>query len=307
MTKVEEGGRKRRHWRRRICLTGLLFFGLASLGMWRAGSALIAPRPQVIDWLPHWLAVEEVEFESETGRTLRAWFAPGEPERAGVVLLHSMGSNRQGMLQRAEILTDRGLGVLLIDFQANGESEGEYQTFGLLEAQDARAAAAYMRSRRGDKPLGVIGVSLGGAAALLGGPVDADAFVLEMVYPTLPEAVENRLALSFGRWGGKLFAPLLMVQCDLRLGFDAESVRPIDALAGLTAPVLIIGGEDDRRTSPEETRRMVAAAMGPKELWMVPGIKHEDLCERMPGEYARRVLAFFEEHLDGGMSDSSGG
>ncbi|MDQ4087032.1 MAG: alpha/beta hydrolase, partial [Pseudomonadota bacterium] len=35
-------------------------------------------------------------------------------------------------------------------------------------------------------------------------------------------------------------------------------------------PVLVIGGEQDRYTPPEETRALYAAAPGPKALWLVP-------------------------------------
>ncbi len=279
---------------------GLLFLCLLALGAlttWLVGSMLMAPCPRVIDEAPAGFPVEEVEFVSETGSKLRGWFAEGKPGRASVVLLHGLRGDRRAMVKRARILSRAGMATLMLDLQGHGESEGDQLTFGHLESQDARAAVTYLRTRRPGMPVGLIGSSLGGAAALLGGPVAADALVLEMVYPTLLEAVRNRVGMFVGDWGASLLTPLLTVQCRWRLGFDAATIRPIDALAKLRAPVLIIGGELDLRTPPAETQRMYDAAKEPKGLWMVPGARHEDICALVPDAYAEQVLAFFTEHL----------
>jgi fermentation-respiration switch protein FrsA (DUF1100 family) len=39
------------------------------------------------------------------------------------------------------------------------------------------------------------------------------------------------------------------------------------------------------------------AAAGPKQLWLVPGARHEDLREFAPADYEQRVLAFLAEYL----------
>ena len=71
------------------------------------------------------------------------------------------------MLGRARMLNAQGFAVLLFDFQAHGESPGRYLTFGYLELRDARAAFDFMRQRLPGEHIGVVGMSLGGAAAIL--------------------------------------------------------------------------------------------------------------------------------------------
>ena len=82
------------------------------------------------------------------------------------------------------------MSVLLFDFRAHGESTGDRITFGALESVDARAALDFLRTELPAERIGAIGVSLGGAAALLGRePLPVDALVLEAVYPAIDVAI----------------------------------------------------------------------------------------------------------------------
>ena len=75
-----------------------------------------------------------------------------------------------------------------------------------------------------------LGVSLGGAATLLGKTaVEADALVLESVFPTIEEAVADRIEARLGSVG-RLLAPLLYEQIPLRIGVPIEKLRPIESL-----------------------------------------------------------------------------
>jgi pimeloyl-ACP methyl ester carboxylesterase len=90
------------------------------------------------------------------------------------------------MLSRAEFLQRSGYSVLLIDFQAHGESTGQHSTFGDLESRDVVAALELLRLELPGERLGVIGVSLGAAAFVLAeGRPKVDAAVLESMYPTI--------------------------------------------------------------------------------------------------------------------------
>ena len=201
------------------------------------------------------------------------------------------------MVGRAELFLKAGYSVLLFDFQAHGESPGEHITMGYLESRDAKAAVQWLRSTCPGARIGGVGFSLGGAAALLGPePVDVDALVLECVYPTIEQAVWNRIHQRLGPLTGLAY-PLLIGQLKLRLGIGAELLHPIDGIRALKCPVYIIGGELDAHTPPDETRALYDAAATPKELWIVPNAAHADFYEKQPEEYSRRVLGFFEATL----------
>jgi uncharacterized protein len=210
------------------------------------------------------------------------------------LLMHGVRSNRMSMIDRARLLKDAGITSLLIDFQAHGETAGEQITFGFREAIDATNAVVYLRNMGHCKKIIAIGHSMGGAAALLGqGPIDVDALVLESVYPTIEEAVEDRLEKRLGTLG-KIMAPLLYQQIPIRTGISLTELRPISHLAQLGIPVFIMGGTLDQHTKLAETKRMFNAAPGRKQLWLVEGAAHEDLYKFSPDLYKEKLLAFIK-------------
>jgi fermentation-respiration switch protein FrsA (DUF1100 family) len=170
-------------------------------------------------------------------------------------------------------------------------------TFGFLEAQDAGEAVHYLKRRLTGGRIGVLGTSLGGAAALLGSTAaSVDALVLEAVYTTLAEAVENRLEIRLGP-AGRYLAHLLLWQVKPRLGIDPSVLSPIDRIGAAKAPLMLIAGSEDRRTTIAQSRRLYARAPDPKSLWVIKGARHRNLHRIAGSEYERRVLAFFGKHL----------
>ena len=114
------------------------------------------------------LPVETVSIDSASGARLAGWFLRGEPGRGAVLLLHGITDNRMKMVERMRFLNREGFATLAIDFQAHGMSEGRFITVGARESFDARAAAQWLRARLPKEKIGVIAISLGGAAALIG-------------------------------------------------------------------------------------------------------------------------------------------
>ena len=288
----------KRRWRSVAVATALtLPLALVIAIAWAAGTSLSAPARKVVGPLPSDLRGRAVEFESASGATLRGWLVPGERGRGAVVLMHGVRGSRLNMLGRARFLSDAGYTVLLFDFQAHGESTGERITTGYLESRDARAAVDFVRAEAPGERVGVIGVSMGGAAALLAEPpLQVDALVLEMVYPTIEQAIDHRLRMNLGAWG-TVFRPLLTAQLPLRLGISAADLHPLDHVGRVAAPKLFVAGAEDMHTTLEESRQLFGAAGGSKELWVLEGARHQDLHALKGREYEARVLDFFDKNL----------
>lgn len=218
-----------------------------------------------------------------------------------VLLLHGLRGDRASMVPRARVLLDAGFSVLLIDQQAHGETPGELITLGWRESKDVRATRDWIRAQAPGRRVGVIGVSLGGAAVLLGDqPAGFDAVVLEAVYPRLRRALDNRIGIRLG-WARKMLAPLLLVQIQPRLGVAPEQLEPIRNIATLGAPIMIVGGSRDAHTTEEETRELFAAAAQPKLLWIVGGAAHQDFARFDRAGYERNVIGFLRRNLGGGQ------
>lgn len=226
------------------------------------------------------------------------WVARGAGSGA-ILLLHGVRADRRQMQGRALFLNRLGYTVLLVDLPAHGESAGERITFGAHEADGVRMALDWLARNLPGEKIGVIGSSLGAAATVLSRPeAHVSALVIEAMYPTIDEAVANRLAMYLGRPGTWL-APLLLHQLPLRAGVTSAQLRPLDSMQFLSCPVFVIGGANDLHTTESETRRIFAAAHEPKQLWVVEGGAHVDFHRHAQREYEKRIGEFFALHLRG--------
>jgi pimeloyl-ACP methyl ester carboxylesterase len=253
------------------------------------------PSRATIGAAPADLGAESVTYPSGSGSNIHAWLARGVLGGGSVLLLHGVGANRTSMLARARFLHRLGFTVLAPDLQANGESPGDHVTFGARESLDAAASMTFLRGAMPAERVGVIGISMGGAAALLGpGPLDANAFVLESVYPTIRQAVSDRLGTWLGPLGGvaRLFTPAVLHFVGDEVGVRETELRPIDQIARLHAPLLFLAGTADPYTPIAEAESLYARAPAPKAYWPVQGAGHEDLYAYDRIEYERRVGGF---------------
>jgi uncharacterized protein len=275
-----------------LLLAVLSFVGSAIILVWAVRSPTGTP--------PADLHAVDVAIPSGSGSMIRGWLVRGRPGSGVVVLLHGVYDSRRTLIARMRFLRDAGYSLLAVDFQAHGESPGTFVTFGHLEAIDAQAAVAFARAELPGERVGVIGISLGGAAALLGPrPLPVDALVLEAVYPDIRSAIANRISSYLGPPAGRLLASLYLKLMPPLLGVREEQLRPIDQIAGATAPLLVMSGTVDRYTTISQSCELFARAPEPKQFWAVDGAGHVDLAAHAPEAYRETVLTFFSKYLRG--------
>lgn len=262
--------------------------------IWLVGSTLVASKQHSMP--APGPGMRSVSLAVEGRGRVSGWLLEGDGKGA-VLLLHGIRADRRQMLARARFLRDAGYSALLVDLPGHGASPAPAITFGLKEADAVKAALDYLRRRYPAQRLGLIGVSLGAASYVLCAACPRlDAMVLESMYPTIEEAVEDRLRMRVGFLAPPL-SKLLLWQLPLRLDIQPEQLRPIERMQALGGPLLIAAGDADRHTTIAETRRIYAAAGRDKTLWEVRGAAHVDLHAFAPAEYERRIKAFLAQHL----------
>ena len=282
---------------RRTLLTIAVLFLAAFAGWWIVGDIATRPSLRAVGPPPDGLPIEAVSFAGGNGAPVHGWYVDHPDSAVAVLLIHGINADRRALVSRARFLHRVGYAVLMIDLQAHGESPGDRITFGHLEAANVSAAVNWLRARRPENKIAAIGLSLGGAAAVLAEPpLPIDALVLEGVFSTLADATANRTRIKVGAIAVP-FVPLLMLQVRLRLGFDPDIRSPANLIARTRAPLLMIAGDQDKRTTLANSQTLYRNAPEPKSLWVIEGARHQNFHLFAEGEYERRVLEFFERHL----------
>lgn len=291
-----------------VALTALgLMVGLAFVGV----QAYVRPRRTRSIRTPAdvGLAYEAVQLRSADGIVAPAWYVPPR-NGAVVILVHGLGANREYMLDRAAGFATHGFGCLLLDLRAHGDSVGGRCSIGYREVAEVRAAVDYLLGHPAYPPerIGILGESLGGSVALLAAAEipELEAVVVDSTFCALDELVAERFEafIRLPRW----LRPLTIALGEWQTGVRLCQVRPVDAAARLgSRPLLIIHGGRDSLFPPQHAERLLAAASGPTELWLVPEASHAAISCLYPQEYTERLLTFFEQGLGVGYRGSGVG
>jgi alpha-beta hydrolase superfamily lysophospholipase len=242
----------------------------------------------------------DFEVTAPDGVTLRGWKAyAANPNGDWVLLFHGVRDNRSGNFGHAEFLLRSGFNVVLMDSRAHGASDGEMATYGWLERHDVRAIAAALYASEPVHCLFLLGTSMGAAIALQAAAIEPHVagVVAEAAFANLREVSFDYAGLHLSPWLGKtLLRPASVValfHAEQKAGFDVDDVSPERAVAARPFPVLLISGIDDNSVPPRHSVRIYAAAIGPKELWLVSGGRHSRLVRHVMEEYEQRVSGFF--------------
>lgn len=208
------------------------------------------------------LAVQDAELLTEDGLRLGAWFVPPGTTTSGITVLVCNGnagdrSHRAGL---ARALATAGHAVLLFDYRGYGGNPGAPSEEGLRA--DARAAVKYLESRSDVDAARIVyfGESLGAAvAAQLASERRPLALVLRSPFPSLGEVA-------------RVHYPYLPVTDALL----RDRYRTSDALAEMSAPVLVVAGDRDTVVPTKLSQQVHDELRGPKRYAVIAGADHND-------------------------------
>jgi len=270
----------------------------------------------------HRLVGEEVTFRAVDGHGLAGVIVPRRndgPPRGMIIFAHEFGNDRSTCLRYVRPLLERGYDVFAFDFRGHGGSPPEpgyrpRQWPSDRERADMLGAIAFVGSwlegegRKSD--VGLFGISRGGGAAILAslGIPNVKAIVTDGAFSsdTTMEYLMRRFATIFAKirivaenhpptfW--RFLRWLLFRECQRKFGCQFPAVRKV-IVKLRRRPILLIHGEKDSYIPIAQSQALYDLAVGPKQLWSVPGAGHNGSILVAPKEYGRRVVAFFDEHL----------
>jgi uncharacterized protein len=246
------------------------------------------------------LPFEDVTVTSTDGLKLVGWFVPSQ-NGAVIMMQHGYKSDREEMLNEAEMMHRHGYGILLTTVRAHDHSQGEMITFGMDEVKDMDAWYQYLLRRDDIDPgrIGILGNSYGGMLAIQYASVNEEikAVVADCAFSSLNDTVSTSVTY-FTDLPAFPFAPLIVFWAEKETGFKTEDIDATKWIAQISPrPVFLMQGGADVVISVDSGQRLYDAAGEPKELWFEPDLGHVDFASDMPEEYERRVVQFFDMYL----------
>ncbi|WP_158633533.1 ComEC/Rec2 family competence protein [Tautonia sociabilis] len=236
------------------------------------------------------------------GLRLSGWRLDADDSRGRIALvLHGLAESSASMRARAETLHRLGWSVLVPDHRSFGRSEGDRASFGTREADDiGRWLDALGAGRPGARVL-LWGRSMGAAVSLRVAAEDTriSALILEAPYADLRRATAARLA-RLPLPGASMLAGAVLAQASRIAGVPLDRPRPTDLAPLVSSPTLILQGEADPITPPDEIRLLANAFPPdhPPEIVSVPGAGHSNVFDSGGPALIDRLSSFLLR-LDG--------
>lgn len=241
-----------------------------------------------------------VEIESFDGLRLVGHWFPCEGAKRVLVAMHgwrSSWSQDFGMI--ADFWHKNGCSVLYAEQRGQGESEGDYMGFGLLERYDCLEWAKWANENTDESlPIYLCGLSMGATTVLMTAGFDLPERVHGIMADcafTSPHAiwkhvVQSNLHIPYG-----LYSAAASDLYKKKLQIDSKEYSCPEALKECKVPVSFVHGTDDRFVPVTHTYENYKACAAEKRLLIVPGADHGLSYFVDRKAYEEAVLNFWKE------------
>jgi fermentation-respiration switch protein FrsA (DUF1100 family) len=279
----------------------MVYFGIcgyAALTLTKAGD-----HPQYADDPGTFgLDFESVRFRSPVDQLqIAGWFIPNRGADRAMILVHGRDASKQNAIsgkfpQLAAELHGAGLAVLMIDLRGHGESEGKRYTFGVHERRDVLGAVDFLLEQ-GFAPgkIGVLGISLGGAAVIGAAVEEAaiGALVVDSIFADIEMLVQPKWKAESGL--PLFFLPGVFLMWQLLIGFDLRKVKPVEELVQIPPrPILVLHSQDDEQVDMAHAH-VIKGAVPEVELVIFEDCNHAELFRDSPEDYLAALIPFLRQ------------
>ncbi|MGE3910292.1 MAG: alpha/beta hydrolase [Chloroflexota bacterium] len=253
-------------------------------------------------------AAEEVDLTASDGVRLHTWLFRSAEAVASVIVLHGHGGNKHTVLPLAQMLYPK-YNVILLDHRGHGESDGGRTTIGFEERLDVHAAVDYL-IEQGMGPVGIFGMSMGGATAILAAAEEPRivAVVADSPYARLRWAVQQVARLrGYPAFLAPSVAFLGCLATAIHLRHRMQSFDPVEVVGRIAPrPLLLMHGTDDEIIPVASAHALYQRAGQPKALWLQEDMKHCKAIDEQYEEFRGRIVEFFDRWLAAGDHGTPG-
>ncbi len=226
-----------------------------------------------------------------------------QPRTATIVLLHGWRKRGLDMEKFAECFLRDGYQVVLVDLRGNGNSSGDWLTYGVHETRDLVAVMDTLKEKSlVQESIGVFGISYGAAVALQWAARDGrvQAAVAVASFSSLRKAVPRYVRMSLPVWGwivSDARIQNLLDEAGRVSGFSPDDANPNAAIRSRDFPALLIHGDRDFLVPPEHSREIHDGATYLVEFIEVEGLGHNAAFADSRGRIRELSLSWFRKKL----------
>jgi pimeloyl-ACP methyl ester carboxylesterase len=206
------------------------------------------------------------------------------------------GGRAASGLPFARTFLDAGCNLLLIDARGHGLSDTD--TFASMPrfAEDFLAAVDFLAARGYRDPV-LIGHSVGGAAVLLAASMRSSGIGAVVTIGAFAHPRElMRRWLRFHHVPYWPVAAWVLWYVERTIGHRFDDIAPINTIARVGFPTLIVHGLADRTVPAAEARRLHRANAA-STLLLLPGVGHDRAAELKP--HLPRIIAWLDQTVRG--------
>lgn len=243
---------------------------------------------------------ERIEIESYDGLKLVGHFFSCENPKRVIVAMHGWRSNwAKDFGTIADSWHDKGCNILFAEQRGQGESEGTYMGFGMMERYDCLEWIKWIHATKGESlPVYLAGVSMGATTVLMASNLELPGNVRGIIadcgftsaHDIWRHVVRNNLHLAYG-----VIGRIADDMCKKRIRLSTKDFSTLEAMKENKIPVLFIHGTDDHFVPIGMTYENYKACKAPKRLLVVPGADHGMSYYTNKEEYDKAIETFWQD------------
>lgn len=241
-------------------------------------------------------AKEAFDVTLHDGYVIHGDIYPLDPKKV-VIISHGHGDNKYTGIRFLQTFRNLGYTTVIYDLRGHGENAPHVCTMGLNESKDLIEILEAVRKRFPGAVIGLHGLSMGCATSVMALKYkpDIDFLVADCGYGILKDICYSVLqSIKAPKW---MFYPVNWTN-QLRFGYNAGRVNPIDSLVDNEVPVLFIHGAADDYIDCRQSEWMYELDKGSKkELHFIPDAGHAQSWNHDPAEYEKIISNFLDKYV----------
>lgn len=219
-----------------------------------------------------------------------------------VILLHGLYQNRAMCIPYLSIYRNMGYNVLLIDQRGHGESGG-HTDWGMSEEDDIAQWVQWLKERDESMKIGLHGVSLGAAMAILyaGHRGDDISFVVaDSAYGNMIDLGRDKLRQAAHDerivWGYNVLDVFFQGAMLFHTHKVISDIEPAEAVRSITAPILFLHGDRDMLVPVQTVHSLYDnCSSHDKDMYIFDDSPHAVGIETNRDTYRRVVTRFLQK------------